>query len=73
MKDLSISNFLSLSIAERIQLVCDLWDSVAAIPGSVDLTEPQKEELEKRLNEYRNNPDAGSPWETVKTRIRINS
>lgn len=61
---------LRLSMAERIQLVTDIWDSVAEVPESVPLTDEQKAELDQRLNAYHQNPDEGSPWEIVRERIR---
>ena len=70
MEKITISDLLELSISERIQLVADLWDSIATVPEAVSLTEPQKEELDRRLDAYHKNPDAGSPWESVKERIR---
>ena len=70
MEKITISDLLELSISERIQLVEDLWDSIATVPEGVSLTEAQKEELDRRLDAYHKNPDAGSPWESVKERIR---
>lgn len=70
MEKITISDLLDLSISERIQLVADLWDSIATVPEAVSLTEAQKEELDRRLDAYHKNPDAGSPWESVKERIR---
>jgi putative addiction module component (TIGR02574 family) len=70
MEKITISDLLKLSISERIQLVADLWDSIATVPEAVSLTEAQKEELDRRLDAYHKNPDAGSPWESVKERIR---
>jgi len=69
-KNTSISDLLSLSQAERIVLVEQLWDSIAEVPESVPLTDAQKRELDARLAEYRRDPDAGSPWEQVKARIK---
>ncbi len=60
---------LHLSVAERIRLVEDLWDSIREVPESVELTEHEKRELDKRLAAYHQNPEIGSPWETVKERI----
>ncbi len=37
-----LSDILQLSVAERIQLVEDIWDSIAIIPEAVLLTEEQK-------------------------------
>ena len=62
-------DFLNLSVAERIRLVEDIWDSIREVPESVELTEEEKEELDKRLAAHHQNPDAGSPWEMVKERI----
>ena len=70
MEKITISDLLELSISERIQLVEDLWDSIATVPEAVSLTRSQKEELDRRLDAYHKNPDAGSPWELVKERIR---
>lgn len=38
-----------LDIAERIQLVEDLWDSVASRSSDFPITEAQKMELDRRL------------------------
>lgn len=66
---LSISDVLALSVAERILLVEDIWDSIASVPEAVKLTEAQRQELDARLDAYTKDPAAGSPWEVVKARI----
>lgn len=70
MEKTTIGDLLELSISERIQLVEDLWDSIAAVPEALPLSEAQKQELDRRLDAYHQDPDAGSPWELVKERIR---
>ena len=67
------ADILELGVAERIQLVEDIWDSIAAVPEAVPLSEDQKKELDRRLEAYHLNPDAGSPWSSVKERIRNRS
>lgn len=69
MTKLAKSNILHLSVSERIQLVEDIWDSIAEVPEAVDLTEAQKAELDRRLEVYHQNPDEGSPWAEVRKRI----
>ena len=64
------SDILNLSVAERILLVEDIWDSVAEVPEAVELSEPDKAELNERLALYHQNPEAGSPWGLVKERIK---
>ncbi len=64
--DLDISK---LSVAERIQLAEDLWDSIAAETGDLPLTEAQKAELDRRLAELECDPEAGESWSVVRARI----
>lgn len=58
-----------LSIAERIQLAEDLWDSILNNPEELVLSEAQEQELDRRLEQYQRDPDAGSTWEEVKQRL----
>ena len=64
------ASVLSLSVPERIQLVEDIWDSIAEVPESVPLSDEQKAELDRRLDAYHQDPDEGSPWGMVRERIR---
>lgn len=60
---------LNLSVAERIELIGDLWDSLAEVSETVSLTEAQKAELDRRLDAYRKDPTAGASWPVVRDRI----
>ena len=42
----------TLSIGERIQLVEELWDSIAADQALLPLTDEQRAELDRRLDAY---------------------
>lgn len=66
-------DILSLSVPERILLVEDIWDSIAEIPEEILLSTEQQQELDRRLDAYHRNPDAGSPWSAVRERIRNRS
>lgn len=66
----TIGAILQLSVAERIQLVEDIWDSIVATPESLSMTEAQQQELDRRLEAHRENLTAGAPWHEVKKRIR---
>jgi putative addiction module component (TIGR02574 family) len=59
-----------LSIAERLQLVEDIWDSIAEETESLPLTDAQKAELDRRLEQYRRDPDSAIPWEQVRQDLR---
>ena len=69
MKKFSAVDVLKLSVAERIQLVEDVWDSIAKVPDAVTLTEEQKEYLDAQLEKHHKDPSSGSPWVEVKKRI----
>ncbi len=64
-----MSDVLTLSVPERVRLVQAIWDSIAAVPEMVPVTETEREELDRRLDAYYREPDAGSPWSEVKARI----
>lgn len=65
-----MSEILKLSVSERIRLVEEIWDSVSEMPEAVPLTDAQCAELDRRLEAFRRNPRAGSPWEEVRKRIQ---
>lgn len=69
MSEFARKDILSLSIAERIELIGDLWDSMAEVPDAIGLTGAQKAELDRRLDAYRQDPTAGAPWPVVRDRI----
>jgi len=59
-----------LPLAERLELVEDLWDSIARESDQLALTQAQMDELDRRLVDYEADPDAGVPWEEVRDRLR---
>ena len=62
-------DILALSTAERIELIGEIWDSMAETPDAIELTKTQKAELDRRLDAYRNDPGAGAPWPVVRNRL----
>ncbi len=60
----------NLSIAERIMLVEQIWDSIVAEQGSLKVTKAQQHELDRRLEAYQASPNRGANWEDVKARIQ---
>lgn len=64
------SNFLKLSVAERIQLVEDIWDSIAAEnPEAATLTPAQLQELQARLDAHDHDSSSAVPWEQVRSEL----
>jgi putative addiction module component (TIGR02574 family) len=62
-------DFSHLTVAERIQLVEDLWDSIADAPEVLELTDAQREELDRRLAAHRADPSSSIPWETLRREL----
>jgi len=68
-KKITATDTIELSIPERIQLVEDIWDTIATEAEAIELTEDEKRIIDERLEAYHRNPDLGSPWEDVYKRI----
>lgn len=64
-----VAEILELPVADRIRLMEIIWDSIAQVPEAVPVSAELKAELARRLAEFEANPDAGIPWEEVRTRI----
>ena len=69
MSKLTATDALKLSIPERIQLVEDIWDTIASQAEALDLTEEEKALLDERLQAHHQNPAAASPWGDVYQRL----
>jgi putative addiction module component (TIGR02574 family) len=73
MSTITISDLMHLSVAERLRLVEDLWDSIAAEaehdPRLLPVTEEQKSLLRRRSESYRRNPGAAIPLDEALARI----
>jgi len=62
-------DFSRLTVAERIQLAEDLWDSLADAPEVLAVTDAQRAELDRRLEAHRTDPDATIPWESLRQQL----
>ena len=60
-----------LSADERLDLIEQLWDSLEA--DAVPVTDAQKAELDRRIDEMHADGDSGIPWSDVLDRIRHKS
>ena len=69
MKNISLAEILELSVSERLQLIGDICEFIEQIPDELPLSESQRQELDRRLEAYRRDPTAGSPWPEVKKRL----
>jgi len=65
----AIQNLEMLPIPERVQIVEDLWDSIARSNADVPIPQWQKDELDRRKQNHLRNPNAGQTWNEVKRDI----
>ena len=66
----SLENIKKLSVAERILIVEDIWDSIISSEENFPITDEQKKELDLRLEAYYKNPKEGKSWKEVKDNIK---
>jgi putative addiction module component (TIGR02574 family) len=69
MSKFSASDVLELPVTERLQLVEDIWNTIADAPDALKLTDEDKRLIDERLAACRQHPGTGSPWEEVVARI----
>jgi putative addiction module component (TIGR02574 family) len=70
MNTTQINEILKLDIKDRINLVEIIWDSLADSSEKFELTESQKDELDKRLNEYNENTEQGISWDELAGKLK---
>jgi putative addiction module component (TIGR02574 family) len=60
---MSSASIFDLSPSEKLQLIEDLWDDLAAEPDSVPVHDWQKRELARTKANLLKNPASGLAWE----------
>jgi putative addiction module component (TIGR02574 family) len=65
-----VTSVFDLSPSEKLQLVEDLWDDLAATPEAIPVYDWQKKELARRKANLLKNPASGLTWEEVQRRVR---
>ena len=63
------SDYASLSVAERLQLVEDIWDSIARDTGAVAVPTEVLDEAERRLAEHRRDPSSAVSGDQVRAKL----
>lgn len=68
----TLAELRKLPVEQRIQLVEDLWDTIAddTVGDSFPLSPELAAELDRRLQEYRSDPESARPAEEVLSRLR---
>ena len=63
-----ISRVITLSPAERLELISAVWETLS--PADAPVTEEEKAFLDARLADLDNSPEDQSSWAEVKARLR---
>jgi putative addiction module component (TIGR02574 family) len=69
MSDSDIAEILQLPVEERFKLIETIWDSIAADPSAVPLTDAQKDELDRRLDDLEQEGPTGLPADVVLAKL----
>ena len=64
-----IEEILTLSVKKRLEIVEEIWDSIASYQEAIPLTTAQRRELDRRKREHRADPSAAKPWSEVRDRL----
>ena len=67
---MSTIDIAKLSPEERLELLEQLWDSLSETLEAVPMTDAQREELDRRLDDLDREGPVGIPWNEVLDRIR---
>lgn len=66
----TIGEIERLSIDDRICLVQAIWDSIAAEDRQLELSDEQKEILDRRIADLEATPENVITWEAIKARVQ---
>jgi len=70
MSDADVAEILKLSAEERLRLVELIWESLAAKPSEVPLSDAHRAVIDERIAEHERNPDDVVPRDEVLAQAR---
>ena len=60
---------LSLSVADRLELLEEIWDSLTETPEAIPVTAAQRKELARRRRAHARHPSAAKSWSEARTKL----
>ena len=74
MTTLDMDAIQQLSVAERLALIGEIWDSISVDdPGAVPVTEGHLAEAHRRLAAHDADPSSAIPWDRAEKKLRSRS
>lgn len=65
-----IASVFQLGPVDKLQLVHDLWDDLAAVPQNVPVHDWQIAEVERRRGKLLDHPESAMPWDEFDRQLR---
>ena len=70
MSDVNVpQEILALPISDRIELVHQIWDSIADDNATIPLSKAHEDELRRRLDAHRQDPSKVRDWATARKEL----
>ena len=69
MNSLLSEQIMPLTVAERLQLIEEIWNSISNHESEIALTSAQQEEIERRLESYTDIKNQGKSWQEIKQKF----
>lgn len=63
------NEILELDVGERLRLIEEIWETIAADPDGLPVTDEERLEIDQRLKDLEEHPDDQAPWPEVKERL----
>jgi len=69
MNKIPLTEILKLTVAERLQLIEQIWDTIDTDSEDLPLADADRQELDRRLDAVDANPGVGRTWAEIETRL----
>jgi putative addiction module component (TIGR02574 family) len=66
---MSLKEILESSVEVRLKAIEEIWKSLSNEPEKIPLTEAQRQELDRRIEDHERNPNDTIAWVEAKARI----
>jgi putative addiction module component (TIGR02574 family) len=73
MNNLLSEQIMPLTVAERLQLIEEIWNSISNDESEIALTSAQQEEIERRLESYTDIKNQGKSWQEIKQKMEASA
>ena len=70
---MAVIDISTLTIEQRLELLDEIWESLYETPQAIPLTQAQREELDRRIEDLEREGPVGQPLEQVLREIETGS